>query len=131
MTPMFDEVFYHDGRGPELQRVIWSGGHFSDLFGFEYFNPDDKYEASNLKHLRLKRVEAYAMAGEEVHGNILANSSSRAAIYRVEESDWMKSLNPYHLENCHHFQLIFYDEIFDVICEEIIPGSGPLADESA
>jgi hypothetical protein len=130
MTPIFEDIFYHDGRGPELQRVIWSSKG-SDLLGFEYFNPDDKYETANLKHLRLKRVEAYAMAGEEVHGNILANSSSKAAIIRVEKSDWMKSFNQYHLKNCHHFQIVFYDEIFDVICEKIIPGNGPLADESA
>jgi len=130
MTPICEDIFYHDGRGPELQRVAWSGNG-SDLLGFEYFNPNDNYKTANLKHLRLKRVEAYAMAGEEVHGNILASSSSKAAIFRVDDSSWMKSFNPYHLKNCHHFQIVFYDEIFDVICEEIVAGSGSLTEEDA
>ena len=38
IEPTLAEDFYHDGRGPELQRVIWKfRGQI--LIGFEYYNP--------------------------------------------------------------------------------------------
>lgn len=129
MKTILEDKFYHDGRGPDLQRVVW-GRRGAELVGFEYFNPDDDYERTNLKYLRLLGVEAYAMAGEEVHGAILASSSSKAAIFQIDPSNWLKSFNPRHLDDCHHYQVMFYDEIFDVICREVIAGNGPLTEEN-
>jgi len=123
--PVHDESFYHDGRGPELQRVVWSHKG-AILSGFEYFNPDDAYTPENLKHLKLEYVEAYTMAGEEVHGRIFANGKTRASIFRVDKSDWKDTFKQRHLTECHHFQIMFYDEIFDIICRNISFGSGRL-----
>ena len=53
MKPILEAEFHHDGRGPELQRVIWSS---SFPQGFEYFNPEDNSVAENLRHLRLAKV---------------------------------------------------------------------------
>ena len=125
MVAILENVFYHDGRGPELQRVRW-GKSGVVLRGFEYYNPDDKYDDHSLKHLRLRNVEAYSMGGEEVHGDILATAESKAAIFRIDNSKWKDSLNQRHLDSCHHYQIMFYDEIYDVICEEIIPGVGKI-----
>ena len=66
------------------------------------------------------------MTGEEVHGNILASGESKAAIFEVIDSEWLKSYNPRHLRKCKHYQIMFYDEIYDIICEDIIAGKGKL-----
>jgi hypothetical protein len=123
--PLFESDFYHEGRGPELQKVIWDfRGQI--LRGFEYFNPDDEYTEANLRHLYLDKVEAYSMAGEEVHKRIIANGKTKAAIFQIPESDWKKSFQQRHLGTCDHYQIMFYDEVFDVICRKIIPGKGHL-----
>jgi len=72
-------------------------------------------------------VEAISLASEEVHGKILITDKSEAAILEVLDSKWMKTFQQRHLRKCSHFQIMFYDEIYDVICEEIIPGVGKLA----
>lgn len=125
LIPVFESEFYHDGRGPELQKVIWDyRGQI--LRGFEYFNPDDEYNEENLRHLQLEKVEVYAMASEEVHPHIAANGDTKAAIFRFPDSEWKRSFQQRHMQDCAHFQIMFYDEIFDVICREIIPGIGHL-----
>ncbi|OJT00136.1 hypothetical protein [Marinobacter nauticus] len=123
--PILESDFYHDGRGPELQRVVWKL-RGTVLVGFEYFNPDDKYVPDNLRHLVLEGVEAYSMASEEVHGNILATGESRAAILEVVNSTWLASLNQSHLSECKHYQVMFYDEVFDLVCRGIKSGVGPI-----
>lgn len=123
--PILEKNFYHDGRGPALQRVVFSDDGRT-LVGFEYFNPDDTYEAEYLKHLRLIDVEAYSMAGEEVHGDIIASSENKAAIWMIEDSTWLPLLQKRYLAGCSHYQIMFYDEIFDVVCKEIVPGKGTL-----
>lgn len=123
--PVLEDSFYHDGRGPELQDVVWSKNGVC-LVGFEYFNPDDVYEDRNLKHIRLVGVEAFSMASDEVHGNILATGENKAAIYEVQDSAWLASFNQTHLGGCKHYQVIFYDEIYDLICKGIEVGRGKI-----
>ncbi len=125
ISPILEKDFYHDGRGPELQKVQWKSNGVV-LVGFEYFNPDDEYTPENLKHLALDSVEAYSMSSEEVHGNILAGGDNKAAIFEVKNSEWLASFNQYHLSECRHYQIMFYDEIYDVICKSIKAGSGRL-----
>ena len=125
---ILDTHFYHDGRGPELQKVIW-GNKGVTLVGFEFYNPDDIYEEKNIKNIELVKVEVFALASEEVHGNILAIAESQAAIFEVLDSNWIKTFQPRHLSKCKHFQIMFYDEIYDVICEDIVPGFGRLHTE--
>lgn len=125
-TTLLESEFHHNGRGPELQRVVWAfDGKI--LQGFEYYNPEDTYEEESIKHLVLVGVEAYSMAVEEVHNNILATRESKASAFRIESSPWLKQYNPAHIEECSHYQIIFYDEIYDVICKEIKAGKGRLS----
>ncbi len=125
INPILENDFYHDGRGPELQKVRWKLNG-AVLVGFEYFNPDDEYMPENLKHLALEKVEAYCMASDEVHGNILATSDCKAAIFEVKNSEWLASFNQSHLSECKHYQIMFYDEIYDIICKNIKVGTGQL-----
>lgn len=127
--PVLETHFYHDGRGPELQRVVW-GYRGAQLQGFTYYNPDDSYDEEHLKHLRLEKVEAYMMASEEVHPKILYSGDSRAAIVRVINSAWLSQFDTPHVRDCQHYQISFYDEIYDVICKEIIPGVGELSEKA-
>ena len=78
---ILDTHFYHDGRGPELQKVIW-GNKGVTLVGFEFYNPDDIYEEKNIKNIELVKVEVFALASEEVHGNILAIANPRRQYLR-------------------------------------------------
>jgi hypothetical protein len=130
IIPLFENDFYHDGRGPELQRVILDDrGVF--IRGFEYFNPTDKYIEENIKHIIIDQIEAFSVAGEEVHGNILYVKETKAAIFKIEESVWLKQFNPYHLADCNHYQIMFYDEIYDIICRNISLGKGRMKIETA
>ncbi len=125
INPVLENEFYHDGRGPALQNARWRGGGVM-LAGFEYFNPGDAYNRENLKHLLLEGVQAYSMATEEVHGNILATAESKAAIFEIINSEWLASFNQAHLSECKHYQIMFYDEIYDVVCKNIKSGTGKL-----
>lgn len=124
IQPILENVFYHDGRGPELQKVIWKQNGVI-LAGFEYYNPDNKYDSINLKYLKLENVQVFSMASEEVHASILASGDTNAAIFKVLNSTWKKEYHPTHLKKCSHYQIMFYDEIYDVICEAISSGNGP------
>ena len=123
---LLENEFHHDGRGPELQKVIWAHNGVI-LKGFEYYNPEDVYEEKNIKHLELIGIEAYSMASEEVHGNILATGESEASIFKIINSPWLKQFNQSHLDECNHYQIMFYDEIYDVICKEIKANIGRLS----
>ncbi|MDB9751648.1 hypothetical protein OAB56_01395 [Gammaproteobacteria bacterium] len=124
-TTLLEEEFHHDGKGPGLERVIWSHGGVI-LKGFEYLNPEDEDNEDNIKHLKLLEVEAFSMTTEEVHGNVLMIEDSVAAIFKIDNSDWMKQFKPEYLDSCNHYQLIFHSEIYDVICHEIKFGKGRL-----
>ncbi len=123
IIPLFENEFYHDGRGPELMNVVWIHNGII-LMGFEFYNPGDEYKEENIKHLILEKIEVYSMAGDEVHGNILATGKSKAAIFKIENSKWHKQFNQGHLGDCSHYQIMFYDEIYDIICKNIIIGTG-------
>ena len=128
MKPILEAEFHHEVRGPELRRVVWS--HATPQ-AFEYFNPEDEYVDENLRHLHLIQVEAFAYAGEEVHGSITTTANSKAAIHDLGRSPWLQSFNPHNLDDCSHFQIMFYDEIFDVICRTIHAGLGPYVEEAS
>ncbi len=112
--------FYSSGRGPELQRIIW-GQRGCGLCAIEYFNHDDNYDVAHIKHVRVIRQQVVMITPEEVvdfRGRAAAFSNHRpAAVLDYGYSDWLLSFNQYHLSKCHHFQLLFYDQLFDIICE--------------
>jgi hypothetical protein len=42
-----------------------------------------------------------------------------AGILCLGKSAWLNSFSPQHLDDCSHYQVVFYDELLDVICENI------------
>ena len=123
IEPILENEFHHDGRGPELQRVVWTHEGVI-LKGFEYYNPEDVYEEANIKNITFEKVEAISMASEEVHGSIVANGKDKAAIHKILDSKWKRQFNSQHISDCEHYQIMFYDEIYDVICKSITAGLG-------
>ncbi len=126
IKPVYEKEFHHDGRGPELQKVVWKNNGVT-LVGFEYYNPEDTYDEKNIKHLRFSGMQVYSMAGDEVHGAQVANGKTSAAIHEILNSKWLNSYISSHLGKCKHFQVMFYDEIYDIICEDITFGMGKLS----
>ena len=120
--PIGVDRFYSNGRGPELQRIVW-GERGLGLRAIEYFNNDDVYDDAHLKHVRIIRPQVIMTTPEEVIdfcGRATAFGIYRpAAAIDYGHSDWFQSFNRYHLSKCRHFQLLFCDELFDVICESL------------
>lgn len=123
IEPILEKEFHHDGRGPELQKVIW-GRNGVVLKGFEYYNPEDTYDEEHIKNISLEKVEAYSMTSDEVHGSIVANGETQAAIHKIVNSGWKKLFSPIIIEDCEHYQIMFYDEIYDVLCRAVIANKG-------
>jgi len=132
--PILTDLFYADGRGPELQRLCW-GIRGVQLQAIEYFNPDDVYDDASLKHVRFDGCQVVMITPEEVIeyrelGPRLARMRP-AAMFDLGKSDWLRSFSQRHVSSCRHFQLMFYDELFDIICERVSCHRGGFAKESA
>lgn len=120
------QEFYSDGRGPELQAVRYAN-EGRRLQAVEYFNPDE----GPLKHLRFEGVQVWMFTPDEVYDYEMHLTSvvpDTAAAFCLGKSDWLQWFAPQHLTNCQHFQLVFYDEVLDVICERIVFGQGTFSE---
>jgi len=131
IRPLAIAQFRASGRGPSLQRVVWS--RFGLLFGFEYHRIDDPHDAAHLRHVRVLGPQVVMYTPEEVinystWGTGFGQHRGAGAL-DLGRSDWLRSFNPLHLGKCHHFQLLFYDELYDIICEDLEFGEGVLHDE--
>lgn len=121
INPILRGYFYHDGRGPELQKVHYVGKG-AVLKAIDYFNPDYDGTPENLKHLLFLRPQVFMFTPEEVYNfgeGINWGEYNNAAIACLGKSKWLESFSPRYLEKCLHFQVMFYDEFLDVICEGI------------
>lgn len=120
ITRILRESFFHAGRGPELIQVHYVGNG-KVLKAIDYFNPDDEYTDENRKHLLFTKPQVFMFTPEEVY-NYPSNfwgGADKAAIVCFGKSAWLRSFSPQHLEKCQHYQVMFYDEFLDVICERI------------
>jgi hypothetical protein len=127
MRPINQDMFYADGRGPELQRVCW-GLRGTQLRAIEYYNADDD-PARALKHVLFDGFQVVLIIPEEVVnytelGPRMA-AARPAAMFDLGHTDWLNSFSGRHLSSCRHFLLMFYDELFDVICEQVTCHRGP------
>jgi hypothetical protein len=49
---------------------------------------------------------------------------SHPAVWRIQDSDWLASFEQQHLARCQHFILDCRDWVVEVICEELLFGTG-------
>ncbi len=121
--PIFTDQFYSDGRGPELQRVHWAlDGQV--LRAIDFTNPDE----TQMRHVFFQSVQVFMFTPEEVISYLsldpVWSTFRRAGIVCLGKSPWLQSFAPHHLSNCDHYQLMFYDEMVDVICEQLVVREG-------
>jgi hypothetical protein len=127
MKPIFIEQFYHDGRGPELQKVHYkSNGRV--IVGTDYYLADQPYTPENLRHVKFIKPVAFMLTPEEVENyKSIFNpweGDKRFALVDFGKSSWLQQFSSSHLANCSHYRCMFYDEFLDVICEGIEIGHG-------
>ena len=119
-TPVQVDLFFHEGRGPELQAVHWAH-QGRVLRAIDYFTPVDVHDPRNLKHVLFDRVQVVMITPEEVvadrHAGDWFTRYRPAALFDLGRTPWLSTFAQRHLANCKHYQLMFYDEVFDVICE--------------
>lgn len=119
-TPINVREFHHDGRGPELLRVHWSASG-RVLAAIDYRNPDDS--AGSHRHVEFVAPQVIQITPEEVINYLTASDGYSkyrpAAMLDLGRSAWLDSFNPQHLQRCRHFQLMFYDELIDIVCENV------------
>jgi hypothetical protein len=58
------------------------------------------------------------------HFGFLSENAQRTGVWEVLESEWLKRFSPRHLEHHRHFILVFYDDVVEVIAEDLIFGRG-------
>lgn len=126
MIPIHVEAFWHDGRGPELVKLHWDATTGTGLLAADYYNPDDAHDVPSLRRLRFVRAQVVMHTPEEVInyavlGPLFATQGP-AAMFDLGRSPWLESFNPQHLASCHHYRLMFYDELVDVIAEGVVVG---------
>ena len=132
-VPVGVEHFHHDGRGPELRRIRWDD-YGRRLLAVDYFNPEAEYRAENLCRVGFVNSQVVMITPEEVispeaMGDLLIRYKPAAAFDRGRDA-WLDSFSPRHLANCTHYQLMFYDELLDVICEGLEFQAGSLSASS-
>ena len=94
------------------------------LAAIDYYNPDSQHSPIGMRHVRFLRPQVVMITPEEVmdyqrFGLSGALATSRAALWDLRKSEWLQSFVQRHLHGCRHFQLVFYDELIDVICEGV------------
>jgi len=120
MKPILADRFHHDGRGPTLQAVHLAS-RSAQLIACDFLNSDDRPE--QLKHLLFARAQVFMFTPEEVENYATSQvnwgNTNGAAIVNLGRSSWLGTFNPHHLLKCEHYRVMFYDELLDVICEDI------------
>jgi hypothetical protein len=105
-----------------LQRIHYNGTGVQ-LKAIDYVNPDGQ-----AHHILFVQPQVFMLTPEEVENYERSPvnwiDTGRAAIVSLGRSRWLESFNPYHLKECKHFRIMFYDEFLDVICREIRAARG-------
>ena len=131
--PIHIELFYGEDRGPSLARLCWSSS--GRTLKAAEFTPPDYALREDLRHVRFVKAQVVLVTPEEVINYSLMNPylarHSPAKMFDLGKSDWLKSFSPLHLGKCTHYQLLFYDELLDVIAEGVEFGKGPLRSEAS
>ncbi len=108
--------------------MLWNASGTS-VRAIEYFNPDWSHADSDLRHVRFVAPQVVQITPEEVIGPEQTGTRyidhRRAAMFDLGRSGWLESFEQAHLENCRHIQMLFYDELIDIICEGVTCGVGP------
>jgi hypothetical protein len=137
--PIATSYFHHDGRGPSLVRWLRDSDLYlpdtwedpaplvGNIVGAQYILPHPAPQGA-CAWVVFHGLQVLQIVPEEVHSywhrTDLRRQSHQTGVWRIENSPWMRSFDPRHLIGHEHFVLEWYDELAEVICRELIFGSG-------
>lgn len=130
------EPFRSGGRGPILTRWMTD----DDLLfpnsesGYGPARGDIKGAIAEDSWVIFHGLQVIQIVPEEVHSYCQLEYSDpgvSTCAWRVLDSEWMSSFDQRHLANHAHFLLVFYDDLVEVICRELLFGKLPFELASA
>jgi hypothetical protein len=136
VVPYPTDHFGFDGRGPEIHRFLrdcdaLKEGAFPErrkppghIIGVEYY----WFERPELEWVLFRKMQVIQIVPEEVcsywFAAHISDKRKGIGIYVVEDSAWLRSFSQRHLASCRHFIFQFYDDILEVIAEDLTFGRG-------
>lgn len=118
---LYEKDIYHNGRGPIIEKTYYNETG-TIIKAVDFINPSPN---SKTKHLIFINPQVFMFTPEEVYNyNIDYSKTNHGVIINLGKSKWFNNFNPYHLQACNHYQILFYDEILDIICENIFLKKG-------
>lgn len=118
ITIIEKEKFYHDGRGPELIKINYNDSGVV-INSIDYRNPDSE----SLQNISFVKSQAFMITPEEEYDyNSVSEylKNDKGALFNLNKSEWYKSFTNRHSHNCNHYKMVFYDEIIDLLCEDVL-----------
>ena len=118
--------FYHEGRGSTLVAVHLAG-RSARLKAIDFLLPDVE-SATEVHHLRFIKAQTFMFTREEVEDYAVSevdwSKTGRGSLVSVGRSRWMSQFSQQHLGRCEHYRMMFYDELLDVLCEDVLVEGG-------
>lgn len=105
---ILSDKFFGGGRGPGLIKIFWDDETNTKI---------EKIIFEGNSVLKFTGLQTVMITPHEVYGGEFLDEDG---IYDMGHSDWFRSMSSGHLDKCNHYRLFFYDEIIDVICEDIV-----------
>ena len=141
LVPYSTDHFGFDGRGPEIHRFIrdcdtLKEGAFPErrkppgkIIGVEYF----WFKRPELQWVIFRKMQVIQIVPEEVCSYwfvpYVQEGTKGNGIYMVKDSAWLQSFSQRHLGSCNHYIFQFYDDIIEIIAEDLTFGKGPFRTE--
>lgn len=105
---------------PELHKIRYSEDG-KTIQAIEFHKPGVPANSTNICHVKFRNVAVYLVTLEKAFDQQLIvdwhNHKTRAAIARVEKSEWLRSYPSLPSQKFQHLQLLFRQAVLDIICE--------------
>ena len=131
------EPFRAGGRGPVLESWLHDGDLLFPDTNEGFAAPPDGIVGAQVSDawVVLQGVQVVQVVPEEVHSywhrGLPSVGPEASNLWRIDDSEWLRTFNPRHLAECQHFVLEFYDELLEVVAEALVVGPGAFHLEEA
>lgn len=130
VQPITTPHFGYDGRGPSLTR--WIQDRECVLPGTDKGRAPLPGGITGAEHTEgwvfFQGLQVVQTVPEEVHSywffELLPDGTKHTGAYEVTDSTWKASFSQRHLADQRHFILVFYDDLVEVLCRELVFGAG-------
>jgi len=131
------DAFGPGGRGPELQHWLIDVDLLFDSSAAGFAPTQRSIHGAQVHGgwVVFHELQVVQIVSEEVHSywhlETNGESPSLANVWRVQDSEWLTSFSPRHLQGHNHYIITFYDELAEIICRELLFGSDVFSLEHA